>query len=111
MGQERPKNPTWLQLGGPRDSEMEARPPKNRCQKTMRFGYRFWKGSDLVSEGFLTDFSMIFRASRAPTPTYRRSARNVTKPQFLRCFIHFADNARRAKNKQILTKIAEKTHV
>ena len=36
-----PKLPTWLQLGSPRGSKIEARTRKNRCQKTTRFQHRF----------------------------------------------------------------------
>ena len=48
---------TWLHLGGPRGSKIEAKTLKNRCWKTTRFQHRFWKGSDLVLEGFLVGFS------------------------------------------------------
>ena len=51
-----PKRPTWLHLGGPRGSKIEAQTPKNRCWKTTHFQHRFWRGSDLVLEGFLVGF-------------------------------------------------------
>ena len=47
---------TWLQVGGPKPVEIEAETRKNRCQKTTRFRHRFWKGSDLVLDGFLVGF-------------------------------------------------------
>ena len=52
----RPKWPTWLHLGGPRPSQIEAKTSKNRCWKSTRFRHRFLKGLDLVLEGFLDDF-------------------------------------------------------
>ena len=47
-----PKCPTWLQLGSPRPSKIEARTPKNRCWKTSSFQHRFLKGSNVVFKGF-----------------------------------------------------------
>ena len=52
----RPKWPTWLHLGGPRPSKIEAEAVKNRCSKTTRFWHRFLKGLDVVLEGFLIGF-------------------------------------------------------
>ena len=54
--QERPKVPTWLHLGGPRLSKIEAKTRKNRCWKTMCYRHRFWERSALVLEGFLKGF-------------------------------------------------------
>ena len=51
-----PKWRTWLGLGGPRPSQIEAETRKNRCWKTTRFWHRFLKGSDVVLEGFLEGF-------------------------------------------------------
>ena len=48
--------PTWLQVGGPRSSKIEAETRKKRCWKTTHFWHRFWKGSGLVLEGFLRVF-------------------------------------------------------
>ena len=50
--------PTWLHLGGPRGSKIEAKTRKNRCQKAMRFSPRFFSGSGLVLEGFWRRFWM-----------------------------------------------------
>ena len=44
---------TWLHLGGPRPSEIEAETRKNRCWKATRFWDLFLKGSDIVFQGFL----------------------------------------------------------
>ena len=37
-------------------SQIEAKSLKNRCLKTSCFWHRFFKGSDLVLEGFLVGF-------------------------------------------------------
>ena len=47
---------TWLHLGGPRPSEIEAKTRKNWRWKTTRFWDRFCKGSDIVFQGFLIGF-------------------------------------------------------
>ena len=52
----RPKEPTWLHLGGSRPSKIEAKTRKNRCWKTTHFWHRFLKGSDLILERFLESF-------------------------------------------------------
>ena len=49
--------PTWLQIGGPRPSKMKAEILKNRCWKSTYFQHWFFKGSDVVLEGFLVGFS------------------------------------------------------
>ena len=49
----RPKEPTWLHLGSPRTSKIEAETRKNRCWKTTHFRHRFLEGSDLILERFL----------------------------------------------------------
>ena len=46
------KLPTWLQVGGPRGSKIEAEPRKNRCRKTTRFRDRFLGCPGMVFEGF-----------------------------------------------------------
>ena len=48
--------PTWLQVGGPRGSKIEAKTRKNRCWKTTRFRHRFLEGSDVVLGRFLVGF-------------------------------------------------------
>ena len=49
----RPKEPTWLHLGGPRGSKIEAETRNNQCWKTTHFRHRFLEGSDLILERFL----------------------------------------------------------
>ena len=44
--------PTWLHVGGPRGSKIEAETLKSRRLKPTRFWHRFFKGSDLVLEWF-----------------------------------------------------------
>ena len=60
-----PRWPTWLQLGGPRGSKIEAKTLKNRCWKKHRFWHRFLKGSDVVFEWFWVGFSDPKRMRKA----------------------------------------------
>ena len=52
---------TWLHLGGPRGSKIEAETRKNRCWKTSHFRHRFLEGSDLILERFLVGFLDLLR--------------------------------------------------
>ena len=63
--------PTWLQVGGPRPSKIEAETRKNRCWKKHGFWHRFSKSSDLVLERFLVGF-------------FDRKCTEITKKRFLR---------------------------
>ena len=51
-----PTLPTWLQLGGPRPSKIDAKTRKTRYKRITRFWHRFFHRLDLILEGFLNDF-------------------------------------------------------
>ena len=53
--------PTWLHLGGPRGSKIEAETRNNQCWKTTHFRHRFFEGSDLIFERFLVGFLDLSR--------------------------------------------------
>ena len=47
---------TWLHLGGPTPSKIEAKTWKIRCSKMMRFSHRLFSGWDFVSAWFFRCF-------------------------------------------------------
>ena len=59
--------PTWLHLGLPRCSKIKAETSKNRCSKTIRFQHRFFKGSDVVLEGFFVGYGIRKRMKNVKT--------------------------------------------
>ena len=51
----------------PQTSKIEPKTRKNRSLKTIRFWHRFWKGLDVVLEGFLVGFLNEKRVKTAKT--------------------------------------------
>ena len=78
---------TWLHLGSPRPSEIEAKTRKNRCWKTTRFWDRFCKGSDIVFQGFLVG---LLDPKSMQKATWRKTSEThfvLQKPIRNRCWL------------------------
>ena len=63
--------PTWLHLGGPRGSQIEAKTRKNRGSKTRRFSRGFFNPPVLVLEGFWGGFLKPKRIQNVKTQFLR----------------------------------------